>query len=127
MVGERESEGSESGGRSATRFTVTADNFVLVLDDLEKYLALPAETNMDLDVLKWWKARDHNHSADPATGRPEGLPALAKMAREFLGCPASSAGVERMFSKAGKFHDDAKKAQSDETLQHAMFAAANAD
>ena len=83
---------------------------------------------MDLDVLKWWKARDHNHSADPATGRPEGLPALAKMAREFLGCPASSAGVERMFSKAGKFHEhDAKKAQSDETLQHAMFAAANAD
>ena len=35
---------------SATRFTVTADNLVLVLDDLEKYLALPAETNMDLDV-----------------------------------------------------------------------------
>ena len=54
-------------------------------DDLDKYLALPAEADMDLDVLAWWKARDHTHRADPATGQPEGLPALAKMARQFLG------------------------------------------
>ena len=65
--------------------------------------------------------------ADPASGRPEGLPHLAKMARQFLGRPASSAGVERMFSKAGKLHDDAKKSQDDTTLQFALFAAANAD
>ena len=71
-------------------------------DDLEKYLALPAEGNLDVDVLAWWKARDHNLAADPATGRPEGLPALAKMARQFLGRPASSAGVERMFSLGGQ-------------------------
>eukprot|EP00965_Chrysotila_dentata_P200425 6179969-Pleurochrysis_carterae.AAC.1 len=31
---------------------------------------------------------------------------LAKMARQHLGRPATSAGVERMFSKAGKMHDD---------------------
>ena len=71
-------------------------------DDLEKYLALPAEGNLDVDVLAWWKARDHNLAADPATGRAEGLPALAKMARQFLGRPASSAGVERMFSLGGQ-------------------------
>ena len=53
--------------------------------------------------------------------------AVSKMARQFLGRPASSAGVERMFSKAGKLHDDAKKSQSDDTLQFALFAAANAD
>ena len=29
---------------------------VQVKDELEKYLALPEETNMDLDVLAWWKA-----------------------------------------------------------------------
>ena len=76
-------------------------------DDLEKYLALPAETNFDLDVLAWWKARDHSMPADPAKGQPEGCsPHLAKMARQFLGRPATSAGVERMFSKAGKLHDD---------------------
>lgn len=96
-------------------------------DDLEKYLALPAEGNLDVDVLAWWKARDHNLAADPATGRPEGLPALAKMARQFLGRPASSAGVERMFSKAGKLYDDAKKGTNDEALEAALFAAANAE
>ena len=52
---------------------------------------------------------------------------LAKMARQFLGRPASSAGVERMFSKAGKLYDDAKKGQNDETLEAALFAAANTE
>ena len=96
-------------------------------DDLEKYLALPAETNMDLDVLAWWKARDHNLPCDPASGRPAGLPRLAKMARQYLGRPASSAGVERFFSMAGKLHSDLKKAQGDDSLEHSLFAAANAE
>mmetsp|Transcript_14069 Transcript_14069/g.42928 ORF Transcript_14069/g.42928 Transcript_14069/m.42928 type:complete len:86 (-) Transcript_14069:101-358(-) len=55
---------------------------------------------MDLDVLAWWKACDHSNLTDPASGTPAGLPTLAKMARQYLGCPASSAGVERMFSRA---------------------------
>ena len=78
-------------------------------------------------ALAWWKARDHNLQADAASGRPEGLPALAKMARQFLGRPASSAGVERMFSKAGKFYDDAKKGENHESLEAALFAAANTE
>ena len=74
-------------------------------------------------------ARDHDKKADPATGRPAGLPHLAKMARhrQFLGRLATSAGVERMFSKAGKLHDDMKKAQQDDTLEHSLFASANAE
>ena len=78
-------------------------------------------------LLAWWKARDHVKKADPTTGRPEGLPHRAKMARQFLGRPATSAGVERMFSKAGKLHDDMKKGQQDDTLEHSLFAAANAE
>ena len=39
----------------------------------------------------------------------------------------SSAGVERMFSKAGKLYDDAKQRQEDETLEAALFAAANTE
>ena len=58
-------------------------------DDLDKYLALPAEANMDLDVLAWWKARDYTHRANPATGQPEGLPALAKMARHDVSSSAA--------------------------------------
>ena len=75
-----------------------------MMDDLEKYLALPAEDNLDLG------------------GR---LLDLAKMAAQYLGRPASSAGVERMFSKAGKLHDDLKQKQTDDTLEHSLFAAAN--
>ena len=47
------------------------------------------------------------------------------MAAQYLGRSASSAGVERMFSKAGKLHDDLKKRQVDDTLEHSIFAAAN--
>ena len=97
------------------------------LDDLTKYALLPVETNLDLDVLEWWKARDHDKPADPATGRPAGLPHMAKMARQFLGRPATSAGVERMFSKAGKLHDDMKKGQEDDSLEHSLIAAANSE
>ena len=49
-----------------------------MLDDLEKYLALPVEDNLDLDVLSWWKARDHDKAADPASGRPAGLQDLCQ-------------------------------------------------
>ena len=48
------------------------------MDDLEKYLALPVEDNLDLDVLSWWKARDHDQAADPASGRPAGVPDLCQ-------------------------------------------------
>ena len=49
------------------------------------------------------------------------------MARQFLGRPAASAGVERMFSKAGRMHDDMKMSQADDTLEHALLAAANTE
>ena len=91
-----------------------------VMDELETYLELPVEKNMDLDVLAWWKAKD-------CTTKDGGLPVLAKMARQHLGRPASSAGVERMFSKAGKLYDDEKKGQEDESLEHALFASANTE
>ena len=49
-------------------------------------------------------------------------------ARQYLGRPASSAGVERMFSKAGKLYRDGKKGQEDESLEAAaLFAAANTE
>ena len=96
------------------------------LTDLEKYLLLPQEP-MNINVLEWWKLHDHDKCADPATGRPEGLPHLAHMAREYLGEPATSAGVERLFSKAGRMHHDLKGSMEDGSLEHSLIATANTD
>lgn len=73
------------------------------VDELEKYLAYP-EADMDVDLQQWWV--DH---------APE-FPTVAKMARQWLSSPASSAEVERVFSKAGKMHDDQRKRTSEDLL-----------
>ena len=40
---------------------------------------------------------------------------------------ASSAGVERVFSAAGKMHGDLSKSAKDTTLEHSLFAAFHTD
>ena len=39
--------------------------------------------------------------------------------------PASTAGVERVLSAAGKMHSDLRKSMQDSTLEHSLFAAFN--
>ena len=56
---------------------------------------------------------------DPVSSRP----ALAKMVKQYFAAPASSAGVERVFSAAGKMHGDLQKSAKDSTLEHSLFAA----
>lgn len=81
---------------------------VLPTSEVEKYLALPQlplqRNGKDTNPLEWWKMHVHE------------LPHLAKMARQFLAMPASSAGPERLFSAAGKMHDDQKKNTKEDTL-----------
>ena len=50
-----------------------------------------------------------------------------KMAKQYLAQPASSAGVERVFSAAGKMHDNLRKSMKDSTLEHSLFAAFNTE
>ena len=57
----------------------------------------------------------------------EGWPALAKMVKQYFAAPASSAGVERVFSAAGKMHGDLQKSAKDTTLEHSLFAAFNTE
>ena len=52
-------------------------------------------------------------------------PKLAKMAKQFLASPASSAGVERVFSAASRMHSDMRKSMSNESLQHSLVASFN--
>lgn len=100
--------------------------------DLEKYLKLPElpltmADGKPCDILSWWKQRDHSLPADPQTNRPEGLPRLARMARQYHNEPATSAGAERLFSAASRAHHDLKGSMSDNSLEHELLALANID
>jgi len=87
------------------------------VDELEQYLAMASEADFGTDLLVYWKKLD--------TAEKGGLPNLAKFARQHLRTPASSAGVERLFSRASRMHDDLKSVVNDETLMHQLFAACN--
>ena len=65
------------------------------------------------DLLEWWKTHESKY------------PSLARMARQYLAMPATSAGVERLFSKAGRQFDDCSKNKGEEMLQHSLMAATN--
>ena len=47
------------------------------------------------------------------------------MAKSFLGCPATSAELERVYSKTGKLHDDQRESVLDVTLEQQLMAAFN--
>ena len=85
-----------------------------IVDQLAKYLAMPDES-ANIDILVWWRKNKHL------------FPDVARMARQFLACPATSAGVERMFSKAGRNHKDLQKRAKDGTLRLTMLASINKD
>ena len=100
--------------------------------DLDKYLKLPElpitqPDGTQADILSWWKQRDHSLPANPQTSRPEGLPRLARMARQYHGEPASSGGAERLFSAASRAHHDLKGAMADNSLEHELLALANTE
>ena len=79
------------------------------LDELEQYLADTEEPTIDVKVLLWWKEKEAK------------WPNLAKMVKQYFAVPASSAGVERVFSAAGKMHGDLSKSAKDTTLEHSLF------
>ena len=85
---------------------------------MDRYLRLPQialhnASGHDQDILYWWK----EHSVN--------FPFLAKMAKQFLASPASYVGAERLFSKAGKQHDDQKKSTEEITLETQLLISMN--
>ena len=89
-------------------------------DELELYLAEKEESNLSIDLLKYWKKKEIV------------WPALAKMVKQYLAAPASSARVERVFSLRG-WQDRScmmtslKKSAKDSTLEYSLSAAFNTD
>jgi hypothetical protein len=74
-----------------------------------RYLELP-EVPATTDLLGWWKDYE-----------PE-YPKITKMVRQVLGCPISSAGVERLFSKATRVYDKLRKKMGTLTLGDVLMA-----
>lgn len=83
-------------------------------DELAEYLALPQiKYKTEEDAIKWWRENK------------ETFPNLEVMARQYLGCPASSASVERLFSAVGIAFSAKRKSADASTLANIMFANAN--
>lgn len=100
-------------GASVGRDEHAQPRATVVRDELDVYLSLPKEMDMDCDVLLWWRKHE------------SAFPTVALMARQFLGAPATSAAAERVFSRAGRFHDDYKKSCKEETIRDALLVATN--
>ena len=94
--------------------SVTVEEVVkeVEIDEFKLYVSMPSAP-LALNPLEWWK------------GNAGKLPNLARMARQFLGAPASTGGVERAFNNCGQMHSDLRKNTSEGTLQHAMMPSMN--
>ena len=84
--------------------------------ELKEYLKLPqVENEHEWVPLEWWQLR-------------VGLfPNLEVMARQYLGCPATSATVERLFSAVGISFSKKRQSSSAETLADLAFTKMNVD
>ena len=81
-------------------------------DELDDYFSLPV-ADIHTCVIDWWQ--QHRHP----------FPYLNKMARQYLTCPATSAGVERLFSAAGLTFSDLAQAMKEGTLGVRLLTAYN--
>ena len=83
-------------------------------NELVAYLALPQiEYTSEWDALEWWKTNAAK------------FPNLSVMARQYLGCPATSATVERLFSAVGIAFSDKRKSSHADTLSDVIFTRMN--
>jgi hypothetical protein len=80
--------------------------------ELQEYFTLPS-LSMATNTLHWWKANQKD------------FPRLARMAREFLATPATSACLERSFSAAGLAFDNLRQAMAEGNLEKLMWAKVN--
>ena len=77
-------------------------------------LALPQiKFKGEQDAMIWWL--EHKKQ----------FPNLEVMARQYLGCPATSATVERLFSKVGIAFSAKRKRAEAATLEDIVFAQVN--
>ena len=72
--------------------------------ELERYLAMETDET-DVDVLEWWKYRAGKY------------PCLARIARDYLAIPATSAPAERVFSGGADLITRKRGSLSEDTIR----------
>ena len=90
-----------------------AEDGVVLVNEFEEYMSYSTANLRKVDPLAWWKENQFR------------FPTVALMARNYLGCPASTGGLERMFSSAGSCHDALKKRTKETTLETRLMAKYN--
>jgi hypothetical protein len=93
---------------SLVSISVVPEVGALIPHEVATYMAGAVEP-MTTDVLHWWAK----------VGRVK-FPNLAKLARQYLGCPASSASSERVFSLAGRVFGDHNQNLTPQNLEERM-------
>lgn len=104
-------QAEEEGAEADAESEIPADK-----SEVEKYLEdePPVSVKMqDGDILCWWASKEEKY------------PNLSKMARQYLGCPATSASAERLFSIAGRVYDDLRQHMQEDMLESLMWARIN--
>jgi hypothetical protein len=88
---------------------------------LEKPISYISNDNFSQEgIFDYWNGKLSGHAHVKRT-----YPGVVRMWRQFHGCPGSGVGIERVFTAAGKQHDDLKKNTMDETLEIALKAGMN--
>jgi hypothetical protein len=104
---------------TTTTETVVEGNVVVPeYNEVERYLHMPQIPmtyicGNDQNILTWRRDTE------------SGFSYLIKMTRQFLSAPASSTCAERIFSSAGKMHDDLKKSTNEATLESQLIVNRN--
>ena len=87
---------------------------VEIEDELKAYLELPQlKCKTEQEAIDWWVEKSKR------------FPNFSAMARQYLGCPATSATVERLFSRVGIAFSAKRKRSDPATVADLMFANAN--
>jgi hypothetical protein len=79
--------------------------------EIDKYLSVPVVDNPEdgsFNLIEWWSSRQSEY------------PILASIARDYLAIPATSAFVERVFSRAGRVLTDERQSLKEGTVRQAM-------
>ena len=88
---------------------------------LEKPIPYISNDNFSQEgIFDYWNDNLPGHAHVKRT-----YPDVVRMWRQFHGCPGSGGGIERVFTAAGKQHDDVKKNTMDKTLESTLKAGMN--